>query len=82
MPMTCPCALSAIPSEAAACSSPAARLRSMKPTWSPVSKPPRSAARGSSTPSKLTEWLPEARMPSASQSPCTVTPGVSAGIAA
>ena len=42
----------------------------------PTGKPPRSADSGSSTPSKLTEWLPEARMPSASQSSCTTTPGV------
>ena len=51
-------------------------------TGSPVGKPPRSAAAGRSTPAKDTEWLPEPRIPIASQSPWIVTPGVSAGIIA
>jgi len=45
----------------------------------PTRKPPRSAAGGSSAASKLTEWLPEARIPMASQSPWTRTPDASAG---
>ena len=35
---------------------------------------------GSRTSSKDTDWLPEARMPMASQSSCILTPGASAGI--
>ena len=44
----------------------------------------RRAARraGSSTPSNVTEWLPDARMPSASQSSWTTTPGASVGTCA
>ena len=71
---------SAMPSDAEAWNRPALRLRSMKAAASPTANPPRSALAGSSTPSKATEWLPEARMPSASQSPRMFTPGVSAGI--
>jgi len=44
---------------------------------SPTLKPPRTPDSGSSTASKDTELLPEARIPSASQSSCTVTPGAS-----
>ena len=75
-------AASAIPSEAEAWNNPALRLRSMKAAASPTAKPPRSAPGGISTPSKLTEWLPDARMPSASQSSRIRTPGASAGICA
>ena len=71
---------SAIPSDADAWKRPALRLRSMNAAASPTAKPPRSALAGSSTPSKLTEWLPDARIPRASQSPRMWTPGVSAGI--
>jgi hypothetical protein len=73
---------SAIPSEAAAWKSPALRLRSMYAIASPAAKPPRSADCGTSTAEKVTEWLPEARMPSASQSPWISTPGASGGICA
>ena len=69
-----------MPSDAEAWKSPEGRLRSRYGTGRPVGKPPRRAAAGSSTPSKVTEWLPEARMPSASQSSLMRTPGASAGI--
>ena len=68
-----------MPSDAEAWKSPEGRLRSRYGTGRPVGKPPRRAAAGSSTPSKVTEWLPEARMPSASQSSLMRTPGASAG---
>jgi hypothetical protein len=58
---------------------PALRFRSMYSTASPTGKPPRRAESGSSTFSKETEWLPEARLPSASQSLWTTTPAVSRG---
>ena len=48
-------------------------------TGSPAGKPPASADSGSSTPSNVIEWLPDARMPSASQSSWITTPGVPAG---
>ncbi len=51
----------------------------MYSTASPMGKPPRSADSGSRTSSNETEWLPEARMPSASQSSWTTTPGVRRG---
>jgi hypothetical protein len=70
---------SAIPSEAAAWNSPATRLRSMHGSGSPERKPPRTPDSGSSTPSSVIELLPEARIPSASQSSCTTTPRVSVG---
>ena len=46
---------------------------------SPARKPPRTPDSGSSTPSSETELLPEARIPSASQSSWTTTPGASVG---
>ena len=46
---------------------------------SPARKPPLTPASGSSTPSSETELLPDARMPSASQSSCTTTPGAAVG---
>ena len=70
---------SAMPSEAAAWNSPAARLRSMYGSGSPARKPPRMPDSGSATPSSEIELLPEARIPSASQSSCTTTPGASVG---
>ena len=51
----------------------------MSGSGSPARKPPRTPASGSSTPSSEMELLPEARMPSASQSSCTTTPGASVG---
>ena len=49
---------------------------------SPAAKPPRTPDSGSSTPSNVTELLPDARMPSASQSSFIVTPGASVGTVA
>ena len=49
---------------------------------SPARKPPRSADSGTSTSEKVTELLPEARMPSASQSSWIRTPSVAGSIAA
>jgi hypothetical protein len=49
---------------------------------SPARKPPRSASGGTSTPVKVTELLPEARMPSASQSSWISTPSAAGSIAA
>ena len=46
-------------------------------TGSPARKPPRSAGRGQLDALERTELLPEARIPSASQSSWTTTPGVS-----
>ena len=80
--MTVATAASAIPSDAEAWNSPALRLRSMNAAASPTAKPPRRALGGICTPSKVIEWLPEARMPSASQSPWIRTPGAPAGICA
>jgi hypothetical protein len=68
-----------MPSDADAWNSPATRLRSMYGSASPVRKPPRTPASGSSTPSSDTELLPDARIPSASQSSWTTTPGVALG---
>src|SRR5690242_19827080 len=42
---------------------------------SPARKPPRTPDSGSATPSSVMELLPEARIPSASQSSCMTTPG-------
>ena len=68
-----------MPSDADAWKSPLSRLRSRYGTSLPVRNPPRSAEAGSSTFENVTEWLPEARMPSASQSSLMRTPGVPAG---
>jgi hypothetical protein len=68
-----------MPSDAAAWNGPATRLRSMYGSLSPAAKPPRTPDSGSSTPSNETELLPEARMPSASQSSCTTTPAACTG---
>ena len=68
-----------MPSDAEAWNSPLVMLRSRYGTASPVGNPPRTAPAGSSTPLSVIEWLPDARMPSASQSPLMVTPGASAG---
>ena len=81
-PVAAAAALSAMPSDADAWNRPATRLRSMYASASPARKPPRSAERGSSTPANVTEWLPEARMPSASQSPWISTPAASGGTGA
>ena len=70
---------SAMPSDAEAWNSPAERLRSMYGTALPAGKPPLSAGFGSRTPSNVTEWLPDARMPSASQSSWIVTPRARTG---
>jgi hypothetical protein len=75
-------AASAMPSEAEAWKRPATRLRSMYASASPARNPPRSADSGTSTPEKVTELLPEARMPSASQSSWMRTPSVAGSIAA
>ena len=48
-------------------------------TGSPAGKPPRTPDSGSSTPSSVIELLPDARIPSASQSSWTTTPGASVG---
>src|SRR3954452_19923811 len=78
-PRACCWAASAMPSEAEAWNSPATRLRSMNGAAWPRGNPPRSTESGSSTSSNVTELLPEARIPSASQSSCTITPVASTG---
>ena len=48
----------------------------------PAGNPPRRAAAGRWTSSNDTDWLPEARMPRASQSPFIRTPSADAGMRA
>src|SRR5215218_3684938 len=74
-------AASAMPREAEAWNRPLVRLRSRYGTASPARNPPRTASPGTWTSLSVIEWLPDARMPSASQSPLIVTPGVSAALA-